>query len=100
MKATSNLFGDISFFGYSANRLANVKAEIMAEKPDYILNVNETEYLAHLEAQYALEPIVFDVAGMTMEVEERQVGANRFPPGFAVRPGASYSKQAFSFHVP
>ena len=100
MRLVAHVFGDVPFFAYSKSQLDQARSSILQENPDYILNVNETEYLQHLESRFHLDPIAFDLAQMTMETEEQDIAAGRFPPGFAVTSGKSYKKQAFIFHVP
>lgn len=100
MRVKSHIFGDHPFFAFSKARLDEARKTIQQEDPNYLLNVNETEYLQHLESRFHLDPIAFDFPQMTMDSEEQKVPANRFPPNFAVMPGQSYKKQAFIFHVP
>jgi hypothetical protein len=91
----ANIFGDYPFFQLSKEQLERARHAILSESPDYLLNVNEAEYLQHLASRFRLDPIVFDFSQMTMESEERQIPANRFPPGFRVSSGRSYAKQAY-----
>jgi hypothetical protein len=100
VRIKAQVFADFPFFAFSKERLDQARRAILNESPDYLLNVNETEYLQHLESRFRLDPIVFDLAQMTMETEEQLIPANRFPPMFSVTAGRSYPKQAYIFHIP
>jgi hypothetical protein len=100
MRTTSGIFSDVAFFAFSQARQSEAASTILTEDSNYLLNVNETEYLQHLESRFRLDPITFDFDHITMAAEERMVPASRFPPMSIVTPGRSYPKQAFIFHVP
>jgi hypothetical protein len=95
------LFAEASFSAYSRQLLSEAISRIQSEEPDYLLNVNESEYLAHLESKYSLETIKFHLDNISMDAQEKMVPAERFPPyQFAVSRGASYKRQVFTFHLP
>jgi len=99
MKDSVVLFGEISFAERSRQLLASAKAKILAEDPDYLLNVNESEYVHHLVAAYLLDPIRFYTDQITAETYEQKITAEQFPqPGYWVTPGQRYTKQVFKFY--
>jgi hypothetical protein len=98
---TIHLFAEISFAAFSRQLQNEAISRIRSEKPDYLLNVNESEYLAHLESEISLEQITFLIDQISMDAEEQMVPAGRFPAyQFGVSRGASYKRQVFTFHVP
>lgn len=79
MRTTICLFAEVSFSAYSRQLVNQATAGILSENPDYLLNVNESEYLAHLESEYSLERITFHVDKISMDAQEQPVPAERFP---------------------
>src|SRR5882762_3754836 len=101
MRSDSYVFAEISFAEYSRHLLSEAISRIRSEQQDYLLNVNESEYLSHLESGYSLEPITFHTDQISMDAEEKMVPAERFPAyQFAVSRGGAYKRQVFTFHLP
>ncbi|SRR6266566_2516779 len=101
MRSGSYLFAEISFADFSRQLLNKAISRIRSEQQEYLLNVNESEYLAHLESSYSLEPIAFHIDQISMDAEEKMVPGDRFPPyQFAVSRGSAYKRQVFTFHLP
>jgi len=99
--AKAYLFAEISFGEFSHQLLNEGISQIHTENPENLINVNETEYLAHLEKQFTPEPIVLHIDKMLMDTEEQMVSADRFPVyQFGGMRGASIKRQAFTFHIP
>jgi hypothetical protein len=99
--AKAYLFAETSFGEISRRLLHQGISQIHAENTEYLLNVNETEYLAHLETQLTLEPILFHVDKMSMDAEEQMISADRFPVyQFGGVRGVSIKRQIFTFHIP
>jgi hypothetical protein len=73
MRSVSYLFAEISFAEFSRQLLNEAISRIRSEQQDYLLNVNESEYLAHLESSYSLEPIAFHIEQISMDAEETMV---------------------------
>jgi hypothetical protein len=101
MKRSLTIFAEMSFFEFSRHLTGKAKTEILSQDPDYMLNVNETEYIEHLISTFTLDPIRFNVADVTADTCEQMIPAERFPHfGHRVTAGQSYSKQVFRFYVP
>jgi hypothetical protein len=101
MKDTVVLFAEVSFGERSRQLLASAKAKILSEDADYLLNVNEFEYIQHLVAAHTLDPIRFNTEAVTAETFEQQIAAEQFPQfGYWVTSGRTYAKQVFKFTVP
>ena len=100
MTDTISLFYERSFAEWEQAQLRELARKIDSEDEQYLLNVNDDEYLDHLVAEFSLDPLVlhFDAAEATDE--ERMIPAERFPPMSMVTRGRSYPKQVFTFHIP
>jgi len=89
------LFSEENLFAYFDRLRQTVEREILNEKPDWLLNVNETQYLAHLAAKYAIAPLSFDFDGKTVTPEERV-----YPPDGVYLAKVGQRVQVITFHIP
>jgi hypothetical protein len=81
--------------------IGHPQGKINHEDPNYILNVNETEYLQFLLDALEIEPLVLHYEQVHITTTERQIPAERFPgQGFFVEAGESYVKQVIQYHIP
>ena len=99
----SSTFYDGGLQEYLQDRLSSVNLQVYNETVEYILNVDESEYAAHLVRASMLEPLEIHPSQMWAEPEEQMVPAEEFPGGgflHNVVPGRSYRKQAFKYHLP
>lgn len=56
------------------NRKNQMLAQIQEENPNYILNVNFSDYCNHLEQEFSLEPIVLNDAEIAVDQKEVCIG--------------------------
>lgn len=97
------IFAENRFDDVARARIVQMRKKIHDESPDYLLNVNQEEYLNHLVSDFEIEPLVMDFDGLFVDTAEKRIRAERFPGGgfdFAVERGESYIKQAIIFHIP
>ena len=76
---------------------------VSQESAEYLLNVDEEEYLQHLVNRFQIEPLQIHFDEMYATTSEESIPANMFPGGgfeFAVERGQSYPKQVFRFQIP
>ena len=80
--------------------LDSIKRTVESETEDYILNVNETEYVKHLTEQYSMEvpEIMFD--NVYADSYEEEIPAEYFPMSFHVYEGEKYKKEVIQFIIP
>lgn len=78
----------------------NIKSTIDGEREDYILNVNEADYVKHLETKYKLLPPVLHFDEVSADSYEGDIPAEYFPRSFNVYDGKSYKKEVIQFFVP
>ena len=67
---------------------------------DYILNVNETEYIDHLESENILAFPQIQHDQVSVESYEGEVPAERFPRDYDVQRNQTYKRQIIRYHIP
>jgi hypothetical protein len=78
-----------------------MKATAQSETADYLLNVNEEEYIEHLQHRFTIEPLKIHLDDAQVSAHEENIPAERFPSStFFVKQGRSYPKQIIRYHIP
>jgi hypothetical protein len=77
-----------------------INSKIDGETEDYILNVNETEYVNHLSTNYKIDfpEVLFNDA--FVDSYETDVSASSFPSTYHVRSGEKYRKTIIQYYIP
>lgn len=70
------------------------------EDENYLLNVNEYEYIEQLVTGNKMEPVILDFKGLFATEEERLIPATKFPVIYNVREGDWYKKPVITYHIP
>ncbi len=96
----SRVFGERELRDFLEASKVNVAHSIESEKDDYILNVNEDDYVAHKISEATVENLEIHVDNIYASSSEQMIPAERFPRGFHVYSGKSYKKDVIKFHVP
>jgi|SRR5690554_50032 len=96
----SRVFGERELRDFLEASKANVTYSIESEKDDYILNVNEDDYVAHKVSEATVENLEIHVDDIYASSSEQMIPAERFPRDFHVYSGKSYKKDVIKFHVP
>lgn len=97
---SSRVFGERELRDFLEASKANVADSIESEKDDYILNVNENDYVAHKVSEATVENLEIHVDDIYASSSEQMIPAERLPRDFDVYPGKSYKKVVIKFHVP
>lgn len=100
---TVNIFFEAELSAYFDSLRNRMKSTVYEETAEYLLNVNEEEYVEHLLSSVRLEPLQIHFDDTYATVREEQIPADRFPGRgfeFSVEPGRSYPKQVFRYHIP
>lgn len=103
MKDRISIFNEENFDDYSRTLIVRMRDKVEGENSNYLLNVNETEYLKHLKDSFYLEPLELDFNQLVIDSKEVQVRGDQFPGGgfmYAVEPGKFYSKEAITYYLP
>lgn len=85
------------------NQIIEMKKEIYDTTEDYILNVNENEFVSYLVDKYSIDNIDLQLEEISVTRYEKLIPAEMFPGKgflFNVIPGKSYKKVVIRYHVP
>lgn len=96
----SRIFAERELRDFLEAAKSNAARSIESEKDDFILNVNEDDYIAHKVSETLIENIEIHVDDIYASSSERMIPAEYFPGTFHVRRGTSYKKDVIKFHVP
>ncbi len=101
-RQTFRMFREGDLSDYFAGKCDEIQQTIQDKPEDYILNVNEAEYINCLIDKFAVDSINIDFEGIFIDAPyEKDIPAERFPPiYFSVRIGESYPKPATIYHLP
>lgn len=97
---TFKVFREHELSGYFGGITNHIQLLIENKSEDYILNVNETEYINSLVDEYTVTPINIDFEKMFISDYEKQIPAEYFPKYLDVLEGKSYPKTAVIYHLP
>lgn len=96
-----HIFAEGELSHYLASLHEEIKATVRSETAEYLLNVNEDEYLQHLLDQFRLEPLQIHFDKTSVKPREEMIAAERFPSSsFFVQSGEKYPKQVFRYYIP
>jgi hypothetical protein len=94
------IFGEIALSSVLENQSAKLRAEVDSQHEDYILNVNETEFVEYLVGAYSVECVELNLTEKYLSSSEKDVPAEYFPRGFSVQGGRTYKKNVVKYHIP
>src|SRR5881628_473361 len=100
---TFSIFAELDLYQHLASLVEDLKRRVAAEKPDYLLSVNDDAYLSYLESQYKIEPLELCFDKVSVSDREAYVPGGLFPGrGFAynVEPERKYLKPVIRYHLP
>ncbi len=96
----SRIFAERELRDFLEAAKANAARSIESEKDDYILNVNEDDYIAHRVSEAIVDNLEIHVDDIYASSSEQMIPAEYFPSSFYVHQGKSYKKDVIKFHVP
>jgi hypothetical protein len=94
------IFAEKELSHYLDTRVNQVNQIIENEADDYILNVNESDYVKHKVSESFVEPLNLYSEKIAVSTSEQMIPAESFPPMFNVYAGKSYKKDVLKFHIP
>ncbi|MBI2861574.1 MAG: hypothetical protein HYX89_02015 [Chloroflexi bacterium] len=78
-----------------------LKKKVQETDPEYVLNVDEEQYVEYLVSKYRLNPPVLDFDQTWVESREENIPAEQHPSSaFLVERGQSYRRQVVRYHIP
>lgn len=95
-----NIFAEEELRAYLEHHAHAVLSSIEQEKDEYLLNVNEDDYVQHKAAAMSLDEVTIHDEQIYASSAERMIPANVFPSHFYIRAGESYKKDVITFHLP
>jgi hypothetical protein len=81
------------------NQYLSIRSMIDNDSDDYILNVNETSYIEHVESKHLLDPPVIEFDNMTVDSYEDNIPAEYFPFTYHVNQGQTYKQEIIRFYI-
>jgi hypothetical protein len=100
MNTQFQIFAESDFDLLSRGLFEKLRARIHGEDKNYFLNVNRTEYLAHIVAEFEISSLELYFDKMTISSSEKMIPAEAFPREFNVFSGKSYPRQMIKYHIP
>ncbi len=97
---TTRIFYEKEFSDYLENRRNTIISSIENEKDDYLLNVNEEDYIEFKKSEGLIDPLEILIDDIYVSSSEQMIPAENFPGGFNIYSGKSYKKDVIKFHIP
>jgi len=95
------LFGEGDLDAVLRDRMRQLMNQVQSEDKDYLLNVNETEFVRHLVEKYRVEPLVVHVEQLSATEREENIPAERVNDfRYLPQSGRVYRKQVIRYHIP
>lgn len=97
---TTNIFAEKELRDYLEARKQAVISSIENERDDYLLNVNDLDYVGYKTEEAKVEPLEIHIDQIYASSSEQMIPAEYFPSSFWVERGSSYKKDVIKFHIP
>ncbi len=75
-------------------------AEIDTQSENYLLNVNQEDFLEYLETQHRIQPIHICEEGLSVSTHTEMIPAEHHSFNYFVEPGESYERDVIRYHLP
>lgn len=96
----TSIFAEQELREYLERNRVSVIQSIESESDDYLLNVNENDYVQHKSTGAYINPLVIHENQIYASSSEQIIPAEYFPNSFRVYSGKSYKKDVIKFHIP
>lgn len=100
MRRGAFLFGSHQLLQLKLQRLAEMRLRVASQSPDYLLNVNEVEYVDHIVSEFEIPPVALGLDSIEASSSSKLIPAESFPPMSFVEVGGRYQKQVITLHIP
>lgn len=97
---TIRIFAERDLYQELRRREQQIKSEVERQPDNYILNVNETEYVNSLVNQYKVEPVVFQFDKVTVDTYEKSFPLRGERALLSMSEGGEIKHDVYRFHVP
>jgi hypothetical protein len=95
-----NIFAEEELRAYLEHKAHAVLSGIEQEEDDYLLNVNEDDFVRFKVAAMSVDEVNIHDENIHASSAEQMIPASSFPRHFLVRSGQSYKKDVITFHIP
>lgn len=99
-KRKFNIFGETSLAEYLNEKYREIDKYIDKESDNYILNVNEEEFINYIVEEVKIDPLQIEFDKLNMDHGEVMIPAEKHPSSYFVCPSKSYPRQCFRFYLP
>ena len=97
---TIRIFAEQDLRNYLENRRQTIISSIESENDDYLLNVNEQDYINHKVSEASVKNLDIHADKVYASSSEQMIPSEYFPSSFWVDKGNSYKKDVIKFHIP
>lgn len=98
---TFKVFGEKDLESIIQSKIQEMQVEINRKPDNYILNVNEIEYINYLARHYSIENIELNFDEVSISTYEKDISADNFPSrSFYVKRNRTYRKDVIKYHIP
>lgn len=97
---TVSIFAEIDLSNYLRDRIQNVINSINQENDDYLLNVNENDYVRHKSDEAKVEPLEIHHDLIYVSSSERMIPSEDFPRSHWGEPRRNVMRDVITFHIP
>ena len=96
------MFREAKLSDYFQNKHDEIRRTLQLKSEDYILNVNETEYVNSVVSKFTVDSIIVNFEDVFIDKPyDKDIPAELFPSYlYDVEPGESYPKPATIYHLP
>lgn len=96
----TKIFAEKELRKYLGLRRSSVIQSIENEDDDYLLNVNDADYIKYKLTEAYVDPLLIHEDQIYVSSSEQMIPAEKFPRLFNVYKGKSYKKDVIKFHIP
>ncbi|WP_186578031.1 hypothetical protein [Aquibacillus kalidii] len=100
MQFGQRLFYKTELYDYLNNMKEKIKNNIKTETEDYILQVNQNEYINHLVEKFTIELLELYTDKADVERTEENIPSEYFPNRYSVYIGEYYPRPVYYYHIP
>ena len=97
---TIKIFAERDLYLELRKREQEIKAEVEGRPDNYVLNVNETEYVNYLVSRFSIEPIAFQFDQVTVEDYERMFRLEGEMAMLHFSERGEVKRDVYRFHLP
>lgn len=94
------IFAEKRLDGYFEAVRNTINNFVEQESENYILNVNEEEYIEHLYSKHLIEKLEIHFDEKYVTTSEQMIPAEHFPRSFNVYSGKKFNKTVIEYHIP